>query len=359
MHCAHLLKLPLLAIAVPFFLTWAVLGVGVVIITSAAMFLRGACRQQQSAQAAQVTAKRKKCVSRCSPPRFLPVVLIAVGIFAVVANGVRRSLDVPSDPATVATELSTDEAERLLAEFTGEGRETTGLIPVTVPRETSETLPPAEPDLPPSTPTDELTDDESLNVTVFEPHSTDGTLVAELPAWTAQTEESDGLPRVIATDPNATIDDANAEAVSRLSHRLSEVFVLEHPEAAGWFPQLSDMRRMGVIGRRAIQQSEVTVGQFTEPVFQAFFEVVPPEDLNAQLFAAWRPEALKSRLLLVGGGIGLLTLLFGTLAVWLRIDDATQGKYRKQLGWSTAALWVVAGWALVRIAAGLALAIVA
>ncbi|MEZ6054063.1 MAG: hypothetical protein R3C02_22145 [Planctomycetaceae bacterium] len=97
----------------------------------------------------------------------------------------------------------------------------------------------------------------------------------------------------------------------------------------------------GVVLERAIEQTKLAVGEFEEPVFTAYWHITEPENLDSQLFAAWRPEALKSRLWLFGGGMGLLTLLFGSMATYFRVDEATHGKYRNKLRVGTGALWAL------------------
>ena len=119
-----------------------------------------------------------------------------------------------------------------------------------------------------------------------------------------------------------------------------------------WLPPEDVVLNSELVSQRAVERSEVQVGEFTEPVFRAYWEIDRPDDLETKLFAAWRPEELKSRLWMLGGGMGLLTLLFGSLACYFRIDDATHGKYRNKLRVGTGALWAV-------IAAGSAFLLVA
>ncbi len=314
---------------------------------------------------------------RRSSSRFFPgliagvlACLLLAGVilnFNLSPRRVVPGVDVPAD--TVASEQG---IEQLLAQFRKQASNPSTPIPLTVPRETEENLPPAEPELGAA---DEILADtaaaetsgeesaETFPVVVFEQTEPNGRNVKALPEWAGEESVVDfadtGLPGVIKTGQQATPEDAEKEALLQLRLGLAKTFAVAQPAAAGWLPPEKVVLEAGVVTRRAIERSEVTVGDFTEPIFRAYWEITRPDDLESKLFAAWRPEALKSRLLLVGGGIALFTLLFGSLAGFLRVDDATRGKYRKQLGWGTAALWIVAGLVLVRIAAGLALATVA
>ncbi|MGD9856184.1 MAG: hypothetical protein AB7U20_14670 [Planctomycetaceae bacterium] len=279
--------------------------------------------------------------------RGIPVIFVTafVGLFAM--RFVREHLDIRADFRGFKSQISepqiSDQEVDLLAKQVLQGADVSPeLIPVTVPRETTVNLPPAEPELSPLASADQQKEKDTLAVTVFALYATEGTPAAELPEWASQTGESEGLPRVITSGLNPKPIGAMADAFTRLSRLLSESLIREHPEAAGWSPKFSDMYRIGVIGRRAVQQSELTVGQFTEPMYQEFIEVVPTADLDARLFDLWRADTVNSRLLLVGGGMGILTLMFGTLAGYFRIDAATRGKYRRQLRAGVAAAWLSA-----------------
>jgi hypothetical protein len=224
-------------------------------------------------------------------------------------------------------------------------------IAVAVQSETPENQSAAEPESSSSLATADPDDAAILNITLFERGLKVGVPAEELPGWTMRTGVSEGvLPRVIQSGPHATVAGAEAEALELLAAQLGAAFAEEHPEAAGWTPPMELVRRIGVVGRRAIQESTVTVGEFTEPVYEAFWEVVPAANLDAQLFTAWRADAVQPRLLVVGGALGMLTLLFGSLAGYFRVSTALRGKYRNALLWGTAALGIAAGSAMMLMA---------
>jgi hypothetical protein len=296
-------------------------------------------------------------------PGFLTGVLGSLLAMGVIIGFMRTQMhhtikNVPLPPTEIAPAVDDQaeivfrqEFERILARLRSddEGRATPIPVAVQESSETPENQPATEPESASSGATDDPDDAGSLNITLFEPGVKVGRPADELPGWTLRTDESPRLlPRVIQSGQHATVASAEAEALAQLAVQLGEAFAEEHPEAAGWTPPVELVRRIGVVGRRAIQESTVTVGEFTEPVYQAFWEVVPAANLDAQLFAAWRTDALQPRLLLVGGAIGMLTLLFGSLAGYFRAHAALHGKYRNALLWGAAA-----------IAAGSALALVA
>ena len=84
-------------------------------------------------------------------------------------------------------------------------------------------------------------------------------------------------------------------------------------------------------------------------MYEAYWQVDPTIGA-VPLENAWRPSVVKQRLVWLGGGIGLLTLLLGSLAAGLRVDEQTGGKRRKALTLGTLALWAVVGGAVLLVA---------
>lgn len=78
-------------------------------------------------------------------------------------------------------------------------------------------------------------------------------------------------------------------------------------------------------------------------------------DLNAQLADALqnfaRDKTVDRRLMSLGGLLGLVTLMLGTAASYFRLDDATNGAYRKRLKLAAVALIAAASLAATRVIA--------
>jgi hypothetical protein len=64
--------------------------------------------------------------------------------------------------------------------------------------------------------------------------------------------------------------------------------------------------------------------------------------LQDALSSHWRGRTVEHRIGILGGMLGLVTLMLGTAAGYFRLDDATGGKYRRRLKLA-AALVVAAG----------------
>lgn len=258
------------------------------------------------------------------------VVVLAAAIIGFHRGEVVPGIETPS--------ISEFELNRLIDRVTGPQRPQ---IPVAfaAPPENGEDLPPGEREL---GATEESTS-KTTSFVVFEGTEPKGRDADALPDWASGTELTTfpELSGVIKTSPYATQEDAEREAMLRLRVKLEEWFQRQQDFAGGWLPPEEIVLDSGVVSERAIEKTKLTVGEFEEPVFTAYWHITEPEDLKSQLFTAWRPEALKSRLWLLGGGLGLLTLLFGSMATYFRVDEATQGKYRNKLRVGTGALWAL------------------
>lgn len=65
--------------------------------------------------------------------------------------------------------------------------------------------------------------------------------------------------------------------------------------------------------------------------------------LRDAVYAQWRAQTVNKRLQVLGGGLVLVTLLLGTVSTYLRLDDATEGRYRTRLKMAAAAVVAAAG----------------
>ncbi|MCY2965161.1 MAG: hypothetical protein NT069_16260 [Planctomycetota bacterium] len=67
------------------------------------------------------------------------------------------------------------------------------------------------------------------------------------------------------------------------------------------------------------------------------------ENLRNAVYADYRQSVVNQRLKVLGGGLGLVTLLLGTVAMYFRLDDATSGKYRTRLKLAAGAVIAAVG----------------
>ncbi len=67
------------------------------------------------------------------------------------------------------------------------------------------------------------------------------------------------------------------------------------------------------------------------------------ENLRNAVYADYRQSVVNQRLKVLGGGLGLVTLLLGTVAMYFRLDDATSGQYRTRLKLAAGAVIAAVG----------------
>ena len=168
-----------------------------------------------------------------------------------------------------------------------------------------------------------------------------------LPEWTSA-DNQDGAMLVLKSGKHATVEGAERDVLDQMRGVLKGELVKEHPAARSWNPPDDVLLASGSLQRRAVERSQIQVGEFVSPMYEAYWEI--DVDADATLFQAWRPTEVKSRLVMLGAGVGLLTLLFGSLAAVLRVDEKTGGKRRKILATGTVAVWAAIGSALVAAA---------
>lgn len=186
-------------------------------------------------------------------------------------------------------------------------------------------------------------DSKSATVTEYVALRDDGQARKSLPDW-AKNPPQTGPVRVVRSGPHATVELAEKQALAELSRILGSEFIKRHPEASGWYPSPQTVRKSGSVLRRAIEQSEIQVGEFTSPMYEAYWQV--DTSVDAPLYAAWRPRIIEQRLYLLGGGLALLTVLLATLAAAFRFDERTGGRRRRALAAGTVAVWALLGGAV-------------
>jgi hypothetical protein len=155
----------------------------------------------------------------------------------------------------------------------------------------------------------------------------------KLPDWAKATEHSIGDTQlvVVTGEIGATVDEAVAAGRIAVVERLRSDFSAVHPQSAGWEPPAS-------IAGDAIRRSFVekvdrkTVSSGTPfSVYRAYEQVEISPAVRKKILPLWRNQIVEKRIWALGGLAGLLTLTFGTLAAYFRLDQRTAGVYRRRL----------------------------
>jgi hypothetical protein len=169
-----------------------------------------------------------------------------------------------------------------------------------------------------------------------------------LPKWTAQSDD-EGPIRVVDSGLHATVQLAEEHALKELKTLLQSQMVQRTPQAAGWEAPDEAVLNAGNILQRAVERTQIQVGENTIPMYEAYWQV----DLSRlePLYRAWRPNVVQQRLTRIAGGVALLMLLLGSIAGILRVDEQTHGHRRKSLtAGSLTLLALIGGLALVVVA---------
>jgi hypothetical protein len=148
-------------------------------------------------------------------------------------------------------------------------------------------------------------------VTVFQGIAAVGETATELPSWT---EESD----VLRSSPGATILEAESDLLEPLRIWLAEAARASEPAVVDWRPALTLALLDEVVVQRAVERSEITVGEFTEPVYRAYWKLEVTPEFTSRLLGLWRADLVETRLLELGGVFAGTTAILGLLAGYLR-----------------------------------------
>lgn len=155
----------------------------------------------------------------------------------------------------------------------------------------------------------------AINETVY--HGS-GRLVSEktlekLPVWVTQPVEPQADAReqlILHSQRFATLDEARAQLWPQLRGRMVSELAARHPELAGWSPTLDEVRAAGVIRKECNVTWPLTVGGFTENVYQVHWQAELTEAICDQLYASIRPAIVRQRLAILAAGLGGVTVLF-------------------------------------------------
>jgi hypothetical protein len=178
-----------------------------------------------------------------------------------------------------------------------------------------------------------------------------GQRLTELPAWvTATSNGDDSLPRTYTSGLWVTTDEADQELLRHVAPELQHYFWSEYPAAAGWSPAPEMIVPSGAVARRCYETVPVQFGEHTQTMHKAHWQVARTPEVARYFFDKWRPLAVQQRLVRAGAVIGLLTLVFGALGAYYRLNAATAGRFRGRLRFATGAVCIAGGLAAILLA---------
>lgn len=163
---------------------------------------------------------------------------------------------------------------------------------------------------------------------------------ATRPAW-VDAPHQDGMV-VVVGKPNLNLKLAEEQALNAAWMKTVATLHRDQTFEGSWRPQPGDIQPL-LVGEPYVEAIESRTGNFYFTTHRVFLRL----DLSASGQERLRPvrerQIVHSRLWVLGGWLGMLTLIFGTTAAYLRLDDMTDGMYRLRLKFAATSLIVSGG----------------
>jgi hypothetical protein len=165
-------------------------------------------------------------------------------------------------------------------------------------------------------------------------------IVSEEPDWVRNGTIPDdkGILVPLSSQRFATIEEAEQQVTRLAVGYLKNFYAREHPARGEWNVPVSIIDR-DAVNTIVAQQIEKDFGK----MYLVHLRLNLNDRLRGSLQEAWRGQVVTQRLWMLGGGVGLMTLLLGTAAGYFRLDNLTGGKYRGRLKLAAASLIGAAG----------------
>lgn len=177
-----------------------------------------------------------------------------------------------------------------------------------------------------------------------EPHLKARQMSSDAPDWVAHPAFAAGGGSLIALSSErfATLDDAERQVTAQAVEAIRNHFHEEFPDYGAWTVPVS------LIEQHAVQQSAYEVidqdfgGGFREKMYRAHVQLKFSPELRQALYGTWRAGIVEHRLLVLASLFGLVTLILGTIAGYIRLDALSLGAYSRRLKFA-AGLLIAAG----------------
>lgn len=160
------------------------------------------------------------------------------------------------------------------------------------------------------------------------------------PAWVD--EELDDGKVVVVGKPNLDRKRAEDNALLTAWQKVIETLHRDKTFAGGLQLQPSDVRPL-VEGEPYAEAVVSRTGSSTFTTYRVHLLVDLSASGRERLRPIWKRQIVQQRLWMLGGLGGMLTLMFGTTAAYLRLDDLTNGMYRLRLKFAATSLIVSGG----------------
>lgn len=147
--------------------------------------------------------------------------------------------------------------------------------------------------------------------------------VHELPLWVTEvdknpqmTVENDELK--VVSGRYASVHEAEQEIRNIVNRIVRHHLATEYPEMRGIDVSSQELLRYGALEEGYEVTWPFRVGEFKDQVFQIAWKIKLTDPIEKRIYAIWQADEVNRRLAVLAGGVGLLTVLFGLVAIILR-----------------------------------------
>jgi hypothetical protein len=170
------------------------------------------------------------------------------------------------------------------------------------------------------------------------------------PKWTSGVQTTDGRELICRSSQRfATLIEAEEQITTEALTLVKEHYKNEYPLAGDWQVPVELVNRYGVKDLVGEVMDKDFGNGFKDKMYRAHLRLDYSPELQNALHVSWRGQTARHRLLILGSIFGLVTLMLGTSAGYFKLDDATDGAYRRRLKLAAAALISAGSLAAVRI----------
>ena len=171
-----------------------------------------------------------------------------------------------------------------------------------------------------------------------------GPVPVELPGWVQDHQDNINEfghdPILLASEQWATVEECESQLEAIAAVAVAQQLQAQKPQLSGWTPSVDFLHQSGAIQERFVEETSLQVGEEEMPMYRSYWQVAVTPQVGDLAFAQWKDSAVDQRLVWLGAGAGGLTFVFALLAGLLRIDSATNGRYRGRLALGTAGLCI-------------------
>lgn len=173
-------------------------------------------------------------------------------------------------------------------------------------------------------------------------------LADDAPDWVRERAGRSARTPVLSSTFRPVVEDAEKDLLAETARRIEADFRRTHSYQGPWTVP-DQVVRAHAVARSFVETKEETVkisraggaevSHHSFPVHRVHWEL----DLSSEARSTLRAHLVKPRFRILGSSLGLLALMLGTSAAYLRLDAQSAGKYRTRLKLAAVALIVASG----------------